>query len=68
MNSNKTTFSHRNAVNLFTSYELDTCSRDLVQSLHLVITFRAVKLTKNTDPNKYGHSGYGIGFDARSQF
>ena len=28
----------------------------------------AVKLTKNTDPDKYFYSGYGIGFDSRSLF
>ena len=27
-----------------------------------------MKLTKNVDPDKYGYSGYGIGFDAPSQF
>ena len=26
------------------------------------------KVTKNVDPDKYGYSGYGIGFDACSQF
>ena len=30
--------------------------------------FRAVKLTKNADPNKYSYSRYGIGFDSRSLF
>ena len=30
--------------------------------------YRAVKLTNNTDPDKYGYSGYGIEFDTRSQF
>ena len=30
--------------------------------------FGAVKLTKNTNPNKYSYSGYGIGFDSRSLF
>ena len=30
--------------------------------------FRAVTLTKNTDIDKYGYSGYGIGFDRRSSF
>ena len=30
--------------------------------------FGAVKLTKNADPDKYGYSSYGIGFDACSQF
>ena len=30
--------------------------------------FCAVTLTKNADIDKYGHSGYGIGFDRRSSF
>ena len=30
--------------------------------------FRAVTLTKNADIGKYGYSGYGIGFDRRSNF
>ena len=27
-----------------------------------------MKLTKNVDPDKYGYSGYGTGFDACLQF
>ena len=30
--------------------------------------FGAVTLTKNTDIDKYGYSGYGTGFDRRSSF
>ena len=30
--------------------------------------FGSVKLIKNADPDKYKYSGYGIGFDSRSQF
>ena len=30
--------------------------------------FGAVKLTKNADKDKYKYSGYGIGFDSRSEF
>ena len=30
--------------------------------------FRAVTLTKNTDVDKHGYSGYSIGFDRRSSF
>ena len=29
--------------------------------------FRAVKLVKKNDPDKYIYSGYGIGFDSHSQ-
>ena len=31
-------------------------------------SFGAVTLTKNADINKYGYSGYGIGFDRKSGF
>ena len=30
--------------------------------------FSAVTLTKNADIEKYGYSGFGIGFDRRSSF
>ena len=30
--------------------------------------FGAVTLTKNADNDKYGYSGYGIGFDRKSSF
>ena len=30
--------------------------------------FGSVKLTKNADLDKYKYSGYGIGFDSRSEF
>ena len=30
--------------------------------------FGSVKRTKNADPGKYNYSGYGIGFDSRSEF
>ena len=30
--------------------------------------FGTVTLTKNSDIDKYGYSGYGIGFDGRSSF
>ena len=30
--------------------------------------FGAVTLTKNSDIDKYGYSGYGIGFDRKSSF
>ena len=69
MKEDKTTFTHRNLINLFIVYELGTCTRDL----SITVTsgdclFRAVKLNKNADHNKYGYSGYSVGFDVRSQF
>ena len=56
-------------VNLFIVYELDTWSRNLNTDFTLKdCFFRAVKLTKNADPDKYKYTGYGIGFDSRSKF
>ena len=38
-------------------------------TLHLKnYLFGEVTLTKNADIDKYGYSGYGIGFDRRSSF
>ena len=33
-----------------------------------ICLFGAVTLTKNADIDKYGYSGYGIGFDRRGSF
>ena len=37
------------------------------QSSVLKNLFGSVKLTKNADRDKYKYSGYGIGFDSRSE-
>ena len=56
-------------VSLFIIYELDRLSRDLNIDFPLKdCLFGAVKLTKDADPDKYKYSGYGIGFDLRSEF
>ena len=63
------TFTHEHMVNLFIINESDIWSRDLNTRLTLDdCLFGAVKLAKNVDSDKYKYSGYGIGFDARSQF
>ena len=51
LKEDKVTFTPRNAANLFFGCELDAWSQ-----------FRAAKLTKNADLNKYVCSEYGIGF------
>ena len=56
-------------INLYVSYTLDWWSRDLNTDFTLNnCLFRPVTLTKNADPDKYKYSGYGIGFDYRSEF
>ena len=50
-------------------YELDTWSGDLNSDFTLKnCLFGGVKLAKTTDPDKYVYTGYGIGFDLRSDF
>ena len=54
---------------MFYCLELDTRSRNLNSYFTLKeFLFEGVKLAKNADPNKYVYSGYGIGFDLRSEF
>ena len=66
LKQDKATFTHRNVVNSFTAYELHARSRDLNSKFTLGdCLFGAVKLTKNADRDKFGYSGYGIGFDSR---
>ena len=49
-------------------YELDTCSKDLNSDFTLKdCLLEGVKLAKNADPDKYVYTGYGIGFDSRSE-
>ena len=60
---------HQKILNLYIFCTLDIWSRNLSIDLTLVnCLFGVLKLTKNADPDKYGYSGYGIGFDVRLQF
>ena len=57
-----------NRVNVDMVYELGASgSNDNDPTLKNCL-FGAVTLTKNADIEKYGYSGYGIGFDRRSSF
>ena len=63
------TFTPPNIINFFVVYELDIWSRDLNSDFTLKDwLFRGVKLAKNADLDKYVYTGYGIGFDSRSEF
>ena len=66
--SNKLTYSYGSWVNIYIVYELGASgSNDSDPTLKNCL-FGAVTLTKNADIEKYGYSGYGIGFDRRSSF
>ena len=65
---NKLTYDYGRKVNIYIVYELGaSISNDSDPTLKSCL-FGAVTLTKNTDIEKYGYSGYGIGFDRRGSF
>ena len=59
----------KNVINLYISYTLRPQLRNLNTDLTLGnCFFGSVKLTKNAVLDKYNYTGYGIGFDSRSEF
>ena len=56
----------KNVVNIYIVYELDAAGSNINGPTLKNCLFGAVTLTKNTDIDKYGYSGYGIGFDRKS--
>ena len=61
-------FVHGGIVNVYIVYEI---SKNINISDYPTLEnclFGAVKLTKNADIDKYGYSGYGIGFDRHGSF
>ena len=64
----KFTYTHKTIVNIYIVYELGaSTSNDNDPTLKSCLS-GAVTLTKDADIDKYGYSGYGIGFDRRSSF
>ena len=55
-------------VNIYIVYELGASSSHNNDPALKNCLFGAVMLTKNADIDKYGYSGYGIGFNSRSSF
>ena len=55
-------------VNIYIVYELSAPSSDSDDPTLKNCLFGAITLTKNADIDKYGYSGYGIGFDRKSSF
>ena len=59
---------HRKILNIYIVYELGASTSNNNDPTLKNCLFSTVTLTKNTDSDKYGYSGYGIGFDRRSSF
>ena len=67
LRQNQVTYNHGPVVNISIVYETTphTKTSNITLENHL---FGAIKLTKNSDIDKYKYSGSGIGFDSRGSF
>ena len=60
---------HKNIISLYITYKPDKRSKDLNTEFTLGNwLYRAVKLTKNADPDKDEYSSYDIGFNSLTEF
>ena len=59
---------HGNILNIYIVYEITSDYNDSNYPTLENCLFGSVKLTKNTDINNYGYSGYPIGFDRKMSF
>ena len=67
--SNKISYIYGKIVNIYIVYEINKKDNTIISDPTLEnCLFGAVTLTKNVNIDKYGYSGYGIGFDRRSSF
>ena len=68
LNRFPSTILHGNIVNIYIVYEITSDYKDINYPTLENCLLRSVKLTKNADIDKYGYSGYGIGFDRETSF
>ena len=64
----KVSYTHGKIVNIYIVYKLIGSSSHSDDPALKNCLFGTVTLTKNFDIDKYGYSGYGIGFDRKSSF
>ena len=68
LKQSKISYTHGKIVNIYIVYELGASSSHVIDPSLKNCLFGTVTLTKNADIDKYGYSGYGIGFDSRGSF
>ena len=68
LQQHKLSYTHVKVVNIYIVYKLGASSSQDNDPTLKNCLFGAVSLTKNVDIDKYGYSGYGIGFDRKSSF
>ena len=69
LKQDKITYTHRKIVNIYIFYEINKIDNTIISDLTLEnCLFGAVTLTKHVNIDRYGYSGYGIGFDRKGSF
>ena len=68
LNRSSPTILHGNIVNIYIIFEITSNYDDINYPKLENCLFGSVKLTKNADINKYGYSGYGIGFHRKGSY
>ena len=68
LKQSKRSYTHGTIVNIYIVYELGASSSHINHPTLKNCLFGAFTLTKNADIDRYGYSGYGIGFDRRGRF
>ena len=68
LKQSKTSHTHGKVINIYIVHELGASSSHINDPTPKNCLFGAVTLTKNADIDKYGYSGYGIGFHKRGSF
>ena len=68
LKQSKISYNQGKVVNIYIVYELGASSFHFDDPTLKNCLFGAVTLTKNADIDKYGYSGYGIGFDKEEVF
>ena len=64
----KVTYTHEKVVNIYIVYELAGSSSHSDDLILKNCLFGAVTLSKKSDVDNYGYSGYGVGFYRKSSF
>ena len=69
LKQDKVTYTHGKIVNIYIVYEINKKDYTIISDPTLEnCLFGAVTLTKHVNTDKYGYSGYGIGFDRKGSF
>ena len=69
LKQDRITYIHGKIVNIYIVYEINKKDNTIISDPTLEnCLFGAVTLTKNVNIDRYGYSGYGIGFDRKGSF